>query len=106
MNVAADFIGNRNGDFGQKRRTPGTEERRRDGKAKSITERLIDVGPPHHRNFPDVESNVLKNDVIFFVNPDGAGVEVETRIRRVVGSERAVLDAISVSRYGGDVRSR
>src|SRR5207302_8501009 len=98
-----DIIRDWERDLSQERRAPGAEVGRRNGKTESAVERLIHVRPPKDRNFSDVEGDVLKNDVVDFINSHRSRWQMKIRARRIVRGECTIFDAIHVRRSFGHV---
>src|SRR5207245_2112707 len=87
-----DIIRDWERDLSQERRAPGTEVGRRNGKTESVVERLIHVRPPKDRNFSDVEGDVLKNDVVVFINSHRSRAQMKISARKIVRGEGTITD--------------
>src|SRR5262249_36372781 len=72
-----DIVSDRERNLGKERRAPRTQIGRRNRKAEGIIERLVHVRPPKDWDVADVESYILKNDMVIFVNANRSGTEVK-----------------------------
>ena len=100
---AFNIVGDWKCELRQKGRSPGAQVSRRDGKTEGVVERLIHVRPPKDWNFSDVEGDVLKNDVVVFINSHRSCAQVKIGVRRIVRRECTIFDAIHVRRSFGHV---
>src|SRR5581483_10432776 len=82
--ASADIIPYRKRHLRQQRWSPRAQIRRRNGEAKSVIESLVNVRPPEKRHVADVKRDILENDILIFVNTDGARAHVKVRLRRIV----------------------
>ena len=85
-------------DLSQERWAPRTKISGRNREAECVVERLIQVRPPENGNVSDIKGDVLKNDVVIFVNADRPRVQMKIRSGRIVRRKRRVFDAVNIVR--------